>query len=171
MRIASRSIASFAVALAAAALLLTALARAQDAPKSPVVSQNARLMAARSIYLEHAGGRLPNDVIGDAFQGWGHYVVVNDPGKADLIASINAPVSDSGVSVGDGRHGSSTATSSNVIQIRLTILDAHDRAVLWSGNEQPKSSLKEKQREDNVVESSLRLFRRFRNIIDPEPAP
>ena len=31
--------------------------------------------------------------------------------------------------------------------------------------------MKEKQREDNVVEASLRLFRRFRNLIEPEPAP
>lgn len=163
-----------------AALLLCALASAQDAPKpapaAPITS-HARLLAARSIYIEHAGGRLPNDVIGDAFQGWGHFIVVNDPAKADLIVSINAPTSDSGVSVGagNGGHGAPppnrSLSTSNVIQIRLTILDAHDRVVLWSGSEQPKSSLKEKQREDNVVDASLRLFRRFRNVIEPEPAP
>jgi hypothetical protein len=31
--------------------------------------------------------------------------------------------------------------------------------------------MKGKQREDNEVEASLRLFRRFRNVIEPEPAP
>jgi hypothetical protein len=159
-----------------APLLLCAFALAQEAPKPQVISSQARLMAARSIYIEHAGGRLPNDVIGDAFQGWGHYTVVFDPARADLIVSINAPVSDSGVSVGagDGRHGSSSGkniSSSSITGIRLVILDAHDRVVLWSGSEQPKSALKEKQREDNEVEASLRLFRRFRNVIEPEPAP
>jgi hypothetical protein len=137
-------------------------------------------MAARSICIENAGGRIPNDVIGDAFQGWGHYILVGDPAQADLIVSINAPVSDSGVSVGggggNGRRGpgsssSSSPSSSNVTQIRLLVLDAHDRAVLWSDSEQPKSSIKERQREDNVVDASLRLFRRFRNSIAPEPAP
>jgi hypothetical protein len=158
---------------AVASLLFCALLSAQEPPKPAVISPHARLMAARSIFIEHAGGSLPNDVIDDAFRGWGHYTVVGDPANADLIVSINAPVSDSGVSVsGDGRHGSSTTlSSSSVIQIRLLVLDAHDRVVLWSGSEQPKSSMKEKQRENNVVEASLRLFRRFRILIEPEPAP
>lgn len=156
---------------AVAALLLCAVLSAQEPPKPAVISPNARLMAARSIFIEHAGGILPNDVIGDAFQGWGRYTVVGDPANADLIVSINAPVSDSGVSVGGGGGRSTSLSSSTVIQIRLLVLDAHDRVVLWSGSEQPKSSMKEKQREDNVVEASLRLFRRFRKLIEPEPAP
>jgi len=166
-----------AVQVAMAALLLCAAVSAQDAPKPAPVAPHARLLAARSIYIEHAGGRLPNDVIGDAFQGWGHYLVVHDPSQADLIVSITAPVSDSGVSVGsgNGRHGapppSRTLSSSAIVQIRLSILDAHDRVLLWSGSEQPKSSMKEKQREDNEVDASLLLFRRFRNLIEPEPAP
>ena len=128
-------------------------------------------MAARNIFIEHAGGLLPNDVIGDAFQGWGRYTVVGDPANADLIVSINAPVSDTGVSVSGGGGSGTSRSSAVVTQIRLLILDAHDRVVLWSGNEQPKSSLKEKQRENNVVDASLRLFRRFRDLIEPEPAP
>jgi hypothetical protein len=158
------------------AVLLCVAAFAQEAPKPPVVSPNARLMAARSIYIEHAGGSIPNDVIGDAFQGWGRFRLVNDPAEADLIVSINAPSSDNGVSVSGradsrGSASSRNLSSASITQIRLLILDAHDRVVLWSGNEQPKSSMKGKQREDNEVEASLRLFRRFRNIIEPEPPP
>jgi hypothetical protein len=164
---------------AAALLLLCDLAFAQEPPKSapPLsITPHARLLAARSIYVEHHGGRLPNDVIGDAFQGWGRYALVADPAAADLIVSISAPVSDSGVSVGggNGRHPDAStraASSTDVVQIRLTILDAHDRVVLWSGSEQPKSSLKESKREDNEVQASLHLFRRFRTLIEPEPAP
>jgi hypothetical protein len=169
MRIASRLLAHLA-----ASLLLCATVWTQEPPKPPVIASNARLLAARRIFIEHAGGRLPNEVIGDAFQGWGRYQLVGDPQMADLIVSISAPVSDSGVSVGaGGGHGrhAATAPSPEVSQIRLVILDAHDRVVLWSGREQPKSALKEKQREDNVVDASLRLFRSFRNIIEPEPAP
>jgi hypothetical protein len=170
IRIASRRL----VRLAASLLLCTSIS-AQEPPKPPVISAQARLVTARRIFIEHAGARLPNDVIGDAFHGWGRYQLVGGPGEADLIVSISAPTSDSGVSVGSGgpgsgRHGTMVA-STDVTQIRLLILDAHDRVVLWSGHEQPKSSMKEKQREDNVVDASLRLFRRFRNAVEPELAP
>jgi hypothetical protein len=161
------------------AFALLLFASAQEAPKSPLVSSHARLMAARRIYIEHAGGRLPNDVIGDAFQGWGHYIPVGDPAQADLIVSISAPTSDSGVSVGGGgggRRGSRadddrSPSSSTVVQIRLAILDAHDRVVLWSGSIQPKSAHKQRDREDNEVDASLDLFRRFRATIEPDPEP
>jgi hypothetical protein len=157
----------------AVVLLLTAAspAYAQDAAKPPVISAHARLMAARTIYIEHAGGRLPNDVIGDAFQGWGHYQLVGDPSRADLIVSINAPTTETGMSVGpgagNGRQTPIGGSGGQVLQIRLFILDAHDRVTLWSSVEQPKGSRKEKQREDNVVDASLRLFRRFRDTIEP----
>ena len=102
-----------------AVLLLCAVLSAQEPPKPAVISPHARLMAARSIFIEHAGGLLPNDVIGDAFQGWGRYTVVGDPAKADLIVSINAPVSDSGVSVGGGSgHG-------RLLQHSLSSSDGH----------------------------------------------
>jgi len=166
MRVASRLLAR----PAAAALLLCALFSAQEPPKPPVISSHARLLAARRIFIQHAGGRLPNDVIGDAFQGWGRYQIVGDPEQADLVVSIIAPFSDSDVSVGSGS-GNSRSASAPVTQIRLFILDAHDHVILWSGAEQPKSSMKQKQREDNLVDASLRLFRRFRDIIEPEPAP
>lgn len=154
--------------------VLLCAAVAQEA--KPVISAHARLMAARRIYIEHVGGTIPNDVIGDAFQGWGRFQLVNDPADADLIVSIQAPVSSGGVAVSGrpderGAASSRNISPSSITQIRLQILDAHDRVVLWSGNEQPKSAMKEKQREDNEVEASLRLFRRFRNVLEPEPAP
>ena len=166
-------IASRLFVLGAASLLLCASVWAQEPPKPPVISPHARLLAARRIFIEHAGGRLPNDVIGDAFQGWGRYQLVGDPEQADLIVSIIAPVYDSGVSVGgpgDG-HRATAASSADVMLIRLLILDARDHVVLWSGSLQPKSARKEKQREDNVVDASLRLFRSFRHAIEPESEP
>ncbi len=159
-----------ALAVALFLALLCASLSAQEASKPPAISPHARLMAARTICIEHAGAIIPNDVIGDAFQGWGRYRLVGDPESADLIVSINAPTYDSGVSVGGGVQGT-VVSGTQVSQIRLVILDAHDRVTLWSSVEQPKSSRKEKQREDNLVEASLRLFRRFRSTIEPEPAP
>jgi hypothetical protein len=157
-------------------LLSAALSAQQAATPAPIapISSHARLLAARTIYIQHTGGHIPNDIIGDAFQGWGHYTIVGNPAQADLIVSINAPFSDAGVSVGsgNGRHSAPAPSQGSAItQIRLAILDAHDHVVLWSSSEQPKSAFKDKQREDNEVDASLRLFRRFRNIVEPEPAP
>jgi hypothetical protein len=158
------------VLIVLALLLPCAFVSAQEPPKPPVISPHARLMAARSIFIERSGGRIPNDVIGDAFQGWGRYELAPDAASADLIVSIIAPLSNANVSVSSGDH-SKTVASADVTQISLRILDAHDRAVLWSGSEQPKSAMHEKKSEDNLVDASLRLFRRFRNTIEPELAP
>ena len=46
---------------------------------------------------------------------------------------------------GGGANSRAGDSPTDVTQIRLLILDAHDRAVLWSGSEQPKSSMHEKQ--------------------------
>ena len=107
-------------------------------------------MAARSIFIEHAGGRLPNDVIGDAFQGWGRYQVVDDPATADLIVSIIAPVSDSGVSVGGPRQAPRprppVQTSPRFACSFSTPMTASSCGAAASS---PSPALNEKHREDN----------------------
>jgi hypothetical protein len=157
-----------------AALLFSAtvLAQQPEASNPQAIAPHARLMAARTIYIEHSGGSIPNDVIGEAFEGWGHFSIVYQREKADLIVSIMAPLSDSGVSVSGGSNTPSrNMSAASVTQVRMVVRDAHDGVTLWTGGEQPKGSVKEKQREDNAVEASLRLFRQFRAVIEPEPAP
>jgi len=139
-------------------VLMSALAAAQEsAPAANTLAPHARLMAARYVLMQQSGTQLPFEVIDGAFRGWGRYQVVFDPGKADLIAQVNAP------DYGGGNAG--------IGRIQLIVRDAHDGAVLWSGAESVKSSFKEKQREENIVDASLKLFRRFRESIEPEPAP
>jgi hypothetical protein len=139
-------------------VLMGALAAAQEsAPAANTLAPHARLMAARYILMQQNGAQLPYDVIDGAFRGWGRYQVIFDRGKADLIAQVNAP------DYGAGNAG--------IGRVQLIVRDAHDGAVLWSGAEPVKSSFKEKQREDNIVEASLKLFRHFRESIEPEPAP
>ena len=55
-----------------AALLLTAplFAQQPEAARPPAIAPHARLTAARTIFIEHSGGSIPNDVIGQAFEGW-----------------------------------------------------------------------------------------------------
>lgn len=140
--------------------------------RSPVLSPHARLMAARSIVVLHSGGSIPNDVIGQAFEGWGRFTIVHDRDKADLIVSIEAPTADGGVSVSSGTNGQPTAnrtlSSGAVTQVRLLVRDARNGLTLWGGVEFPKGALKNRRREDNEIEASLKLFRRFRAIFEPE---
>ncbi|MDR3762973.1 MAG: hypothetical protein P4M01_02645 [Acidobacteriota bacterium] len=144
-------------------------AAASEAQRPPVLSTQARLMAARSIVIQHSGGSIPNDVIDQAFEGWGRFVIVYDRQKADLIVSIEAPTVDNGVSVsgGPGGRASRNLSSGAVTQVRLLVRDAHDGVTLWSGVESPKGALKSSRREDNEVEASLKVFRRFRAIFEP----
>ena len=159
-----------AILFTLALLLASASAWAQEAAAPAAVSPHTRLMAARSIYIKSAPASIPYDIIGDAFQGWGRYQVADNPAGADLIVSIVAPPANPGASVG-GNAKNRPAASSDMTEIRLTILDARDRAVLWSGSEQPKGAFSAKRHEDELVDASLRLFRRFRASIEPEPEP
>jgi hypothetical protein len=154
-------------------VLLISAALAQEAPK-PVVSPKARMMNARTIFITHSGGSIPNDIIDEAFRGWGRYRVVNRREDADMIVSIEGVLANSGIEVsGGGPNGTrrEVVVSGAVTNIRLFIRDAHDGAVLWAGHEQPKNTHKGDSREDREVEASLRLFRSFRGYIEPEPAP
>jgi hypothetical protein len=158
------------IPLVVALLFLCSFVSAQQPDNPAEISPHTRLMAARSIYIEHSGASIPYDIIGDAFQGWGRYQMADTPASADLIVSIIAPSSAPRASAGPGGKDRPAPTD-ELTQIRLLILDAHDRAVLWSSSEQPKAAFNQKHHEDQLVDASLRLFRRFRNIIEPEPAP
>lgn len=145
-------------------LLLALGLPAQEAARP--LSPQQRLLAAHTIYIEHLGSTLPYDVIIEAFRGWGRYEIVREREQAELIVSIQAPTIESGMAVNGRSTGGQT-----VIRIALAVLDAHDRLTLWAGSEQPKGARKASEREDHVVDSSLALFRRFRQTIEPEPAP
>ena len=157
--------------LVALALLFPCVHVSAQEPAAPAaVSPHTRLMAARTIFIRSAPASIPYDIISDAFQGWGRYQLADTPAAADLIVSIVAPPPNPGAGPG-GNPKNRPAVSEDQSQIRLLILDAHDRAVLWSGSEQPKPALSEKRHEDQLVDASLRLFRRFRDLIEPGSEP
>ena len=154
-------------------VLLASAGMAQEAPR-PVVSTKARMMNARTIFITHSGGSIPNDIIDEAFHGWGRYRVVNRREDADMVVSIEGVLANSGIEVSGGGPGGARreiVVTGAVVTIRLFIRDAHDGAVLWAGREQPKNTHKGDSREDREVEASLRLFRSFREYIEPEPKP
>jgi hypothetical protein len=165
-------------------LVLCGIAGGQEAKpestKQPVVSQTARLQAAKTVFVRHSGGsEIPYNVIETGLQGWARLMVVEDPAKADLIAEISSPSDGSGVSVSSttmpssthpGRDDAKTTTSRDLSNspVKLVVYDAKSKVALWSAMEQPKMGLKQKAREDKLVEAAQRLLAKFRERVEPE---
>lgn len=156
----------------------------KDAPaappeqKKPAISSESRLLAAKTVFVRRPrGNTIPYDAISAGFEGWGRYAVVNDETKAELIVEVTAPQESSGFSVsgstsannGNGQATKSTKEFSNA-PVRMVVFDGRTKTPLWSSFEQPKSAMRRKAQEDNQVEASQRLFRKFHDRIEPLPA-
>jgi hypothetical protein len=155
-------------------LSLTAQEPKPEPPK--FTTPLARLQAGKTIFLKSTGGNeIPFNVIESAMEGWGHYTVVNELEQADLIMEVSAP-QESAASISssvssDSASGKTTTSSTKdltVLQIKLTVLDARNKVPLWTATERPKGGFKQKAREDNLIESSLKLFRQFRDRVEPQ---
>ncbi len=167
--------------LAAAFLLfaVAALAQVQEQKKPVPMSPTARLNAAKTVFVKNGGGNeIPYNVISSAVEGWGRFLPVDAPEKADIIIEVTAPEENSGMSVSSsttrsapaGKQNESSVTSTRnltVTQIKLLVYDGKSKIPLWSGTEQPKSGMKQKTREDHLVEAAQRLFTRFHDRVEP----
>lgn len=148
-----------------------------EAPK--FVPPSVRLKEAKAVYMKNGGGsEIPFNVIESGMEGWGRYTLVDSPEKADLIVEVASPMEDTGVSVTsktstESGHMEKTTKSTRdltVGQIKLTVFDARNRVPLWSATEKPKGAFKQKNREDNLVESAQKLVRKFRERVEPQTA-
>lgn len=157
---------------------------AQEVEKpAPPMSPFARLTSAKTIYLKSTGGSdIPYTVISSDMEGWGRYQIVKSPEKADLIMEITAPSEGGGgvtvsSSTKTGEYGrpedsvsSSRELSSGGGVVKLVVYDPRSKAPLWSATEQAKSAMRQKAREDNLVQASEKIFTKFHDRIEP-PAP
>lgn len=174
-----RALLNYAIILAA--LLPAAnIVSAQNQKRTPL-TPSARLAAAKSVFVSTVGGSdIPYNVITSSLQGWGRLTVASVPEKADIILEISSPDTGGGVSVSSsttrsnlsGKPETSTSASRQVSSspIRVIVYDSKSRMALWSASEQPKFAMKQKTREDNLVEASQRLFSKFRKRMEPAPA-
>jgi hypothetical protein len=137
-----------------------------------------RLKASKNIFLKRTGGSdIPYNVINSGFEGWGRYVLVDTPDKADLIMEISAPSDDSGTRVtaktsretGMPESGYSSSKEISSDPIKITVYDAKSKRPLWSATDKPKFAMKQKAKENNLVESAERLFAKFHDRIEPVP--
>ncbi len=154
---------------------------AQEVTKpTPPMSPFLRLTSAKSIFIKSSGSSdIPYSVISSSMEGWGRYEIAKSPEKADLIMEINAPSgSGGGVTVSSstkneqyGRPQDSVTSSRDLSSgggtIRLVIYDARSKAALWSASEEAKGAMRQKGREDNLVNASEKLFTKFHDRIEP----
>jgi hypothetical protein len=163
----------------------TLLSLGQEQRKPVSISTTARLAAAKTALLRKAGGSdIPYKVMESSLTAWGHFTLVDDRNKADVIIDVAAPYDDASVEMssvagasplnGDSATGNHPVVATRqlyVPRIVLTISDARSNLRLWSGSERAKYAIKEKTRQDYLVEASQRVFSKLRDSLEPPPTP
>lgn len=148
------------------------------AEKRPVIeTPSMRLAAAKTVLLLRTrGSAIPLDVIRTTIEGWGRFTFAVSADKADLIIEV-ASSGDSGVQVSSssqvspqtGQEEKSTSSRKDIspTDVRMTVLDARNKRVLWSATESVKFAMKEKAKENNLVEAAERLASKFHDRLEP----
>jgi hypothetical protein len=150
----------------------------QPAGKKPVIeTPSMRLASARNVLVVRThGSTIPVEVIRSTLEGWGRFTMVETADKADMIVEI-ASTGDSGVQVSgssktspeSGREEKSTSSRRDISpnEIRMTVIDARNKGLLWSASENVKFALKQKGKENNLVEAAEKLAARFHDRLEP----
>src|SRR5262249_13842494 len=150
--------------------------------KKPVVETPlTRLTHARSVMVVRSRGSvIPYDVIKATVEGWGRFVLVENPDQADLVIQVGTTggegdiriTSSSGPSLESGKLDSSTHTSKDLSspEVSMTVLDARNRRVLWNATETAKYAMKQTSRENHLVEAAEKLVSKFHDRVEPPPA-
>jgi len=154
-------------------------ARAQQpAEKKPLIeTPSMRLAAAKNVFITRThGSRIPLDVIRSTMEGWGRFTFVETPEKADLIIEISS-TGDSGVQVsssskvspetGQEEKSSSTRKDISPTDIKMTVFDSRNKRALWAASESVKFAMKEKAKENNLVDAAERLAAKFHDRLEP----
>jgi len=150
----------------------------QPAEKKPLIeTPSMRLAAAKNVFITRThGSRIPLDVIRSTMEGWGRFTFVETPEKADLIIEISS-TGDSGVQVsssskvspetGQEEKSSSTRKDISPTDIKMTVFDSRNKRALWAASESVKFAMKEKGKENNLVEAAERLAAKFHDRLEP----
>ena len=148
------------------------------AAKKPILETPAmRLAAAKNVIVVRTrGSAIPADVIRATIEGWGRFTFVDAPGKADLIIEV-ASSGDSGVQVSSssqvsaetGKEETSTSSRRDIspTDVRMTVIDARNKRVLWTAAENVKFAMKEKAKENNLVGAAEKLASKFHDRLEP----
>lgn len=154
---------------------------AQQPPeKKPIIeTPSMRLASGRNVFMVRThGSHIPFDVIRSTMEGWGRFTFVETAEKADLIIEIESS-GDSGVQVssstrvspetGQEEKSSSTRKDISPTDVKMTVIDARNKRGLWTATESVKFAMKEKAKENNLVEAAERLASKFHDRLEPRP--
>jgi hypothetical protein len=151
----------------------------QPAEKKPLIeTPSMRLAAAKNVFITRThGNRIPLDVIRSTMEGWERFTFVETPEKADLIIEIDS-TGDSGVQVsssskvspetGHEEKSNSTRKDISPTDIRMTVFDSRNKRPLWAATESVKFAMKEKGKENNLVDAAERLAAKFHDRLEPQ---
>jgi hypothetical protein len=139
-----------------------------------------RLASARNVLIIRTRGSVVAfEVIQSTVDGWGRFTLVETRDKADLIIEIASGgdsgvqvSSSSGVSPDTGREEKSTQSRKDLspTEISMMVSDARNKRPLWSATESVKFAVKEKTKENNLVEAAERLASKFHQRLEPTVA-
>jgi len=150
----------------------------QPPEKKPVIeTPSMRLASGRNVFMVRTHvSHIPFEVIRSTMEGWGRFTFVETPEKADLIIEI-ASSGDSGVQVsssskvspetGHEEKSSSTRKDISPTDVKMTVIDARNKRALWAATESVKFAMKEKAKENNIVEAAERLASKFHDRLEP----
>ena len=153
----------------------------QPADRKPVFETPARRLAsAQNVAMFRSrGNRIAFDVIKSTVEGWERFTLVESREKADLIIEVSSSgdsgvqvSSSSNVSADTGQEEKSTSTRKDLspTEVRMTVTDARNKRMLWSGVESVKFAMKEKAKENNLVDAAARLAAKFHEKLEPPAA-
>jgi hypothetical protein len=174
------------VALIVFVVLISGIVLAQEKPQAPLaqknpvyVSPSARLAAAKTVFMKNMrGSEVPFNVISGGMEGWGRFIMVDSPEQADIVIEITSPDDDqksSGASrtkIGaNGRTEESETASRNVYEgpLKMVVSDARTHLTLWAGSEQVKGGIRQRAREEHLVEAAQHLLTKFHERLEPPP--
>jgi hypothetical protein len=150
----------------------------QPAEKRPLIeTPSMRLAAAKNVFITRThGSRIPLDVIRSTMEGWERFTFVETPEKADLIIEISS-TGDSAVQVsssskvssetGHEEKSSSTRKDISPTDIKMTVFDSRNKRPLWAATESVRFAVKEKGKENNLVDAAERLASKFHERLEP----
>lgn len=149
--------------------------------KKPVIETAAmRLASARNVLvLRTRGSAVPFEVIKSTVEGWGRFTLVETRDKADLVIEIASNgdssvqvATSSSVSPESGKEEKSNTTRKDLspTEISMSVFDARNKRPLWNATENVKFAVKEKTKENNLVDAAERLAAKFHQRLEPAAA-
>jgi hypothetical protein len=141
----------------------------RDKKAPQVQTPAARLRSAKNVFLVRVrGGDIPYDTIRTTIDGWGRFAFVNAPDKADLIIEVSSVGGNSDVRVTGGMNPSSQSSRDlSPTEVTMIVTDARNKRILWRGTESAKYAMRQKARENNLVEAAEKLASKFHDRLEP----